>query len=326
MIDSTKVVVGIDVCKLKLDVFIDSTGEFLSVDNEAKGRATLTRKLKALPIGLIVIEATGRYSRQIACDLHDAGLRVSVVNPRQVRDLARAMNQFAKTDKIDARFLAYFGRFVAPAVSARPSEREQQLDALTGRRRQLMDMRVQEINHAEGAMGKVVSQQSRRLLRVLEQQIEDLDREIAKLIESDDDWSEKNQLLQSVPGVGPTTAANLIADLPELGQLDRQQIAALAGLAPYNHDSGPMAGHRRIWGGRKQVRASLYMAALSASRCNSKLRSFAQRLKAKGKKAKVVLTAVMRKLLVILNTMVREGTRWGEQAAAKRPVLTPGLG
>lgn len=314
MIDSSKAVVGIDVSKRKLDVFIDSAGEVLSADNDNQGRTLLTRKLKALPMGLIVIEATGRYSRQIACDLHDAGLRVAVVNPRQVRDFAKAMNQLAKTDKIDARILADFGRRMAPLVSARPSDRQQQLDALTSRRRQLMDMRVQEINHAEGVVGKVVSQQSRRLLRVLDQQIEDLDREIAKLIENDDDWSWKNQILQSVPGVGPTTAANLIADLPELGKLNRQEIVALAGLAPYNHDSGAMAGQRSIWGGRREVRTALYMAALSASRCNPKLKAFADRLKAQGKKPKVVLTAVMRKLLVILNSMVRTNTMWSHQA------------
>jgi transposase len=316
MIDSSNAVVGIDVSKRQLDVFIDMTGEILSLANDPKGRAALTGKLQGLTVGLVVIEATGRYSRQIACDLHDAGLRVSVVNPRQVRDFAKALNQLAKTDKIDARVLADFGRRLAPPATARPSERQQQLDALTSRRRQLMDMRVQEINHAEGAVGKVVSQQSRRLLRVLDQQIEDLDREIAKLIENDDDWNSKNQILQSVPGVGARTAANLIADLPELGKLNRQEIAALAGLAPYNHDSGTMAGQRSIWGGRREVRTALYMAALSASRCNPRLKVFADRLKAQGKKAKVVLTAVMRKLLVILNSMVRNNQRWNEYRPA----------
>lgn len=310
MIDSSQAVVGIDVSKRKLDVFVDLTGELFSCDNDPKGRSALVKKLQAFPVGLIVIEATGRYSRQIACDLHDAAFRVAVINPRQVRDFARAMNQLAKTDKIDARLLSDFGRKLAPTATARPSERQQQLDALTSRRRQLMDMRVQEINHAEGAVGKVVSQQSRKLLRVLEQQIEDLDREIAKLIENDDDWNTKNQILQSVPGIGPTTAANLIADLPELGKLNRQQIAALAGLAPYNHDSGTMSGQRSIWGGRREVRTTLYMAALTASRCNDKLKAFADRLKAQGKKAKVVLTAVMRKLLVILNSMLKSNTPW----------------
>lgn len=313
MIDASQLVVGIDVSKRKLDVFIDDTGEGLSLDNDSKGSAGLLRKLKEQPVGLIVIESTGRYSRRIACDLHDAGFRVAVVNPRQVRDFAKAVNQLAKTDKIDARILADFGRRIAPPATARPSERQQQLDALTARRRQLVDMRTQELNHQEDALGKVVSQQLRRHLRLLEQQIEDIDREIAKLIENDDDWNQKNQILQSVPGVGPITAANLLAELPELGKLNRQQIAALAGLAPYNRDSGTLSGSRSIWGGRREVRTGLYMAAVSASRCNPTLHRFAQRLKAAGKKPKVILTAVMRKLLVILNSMLRAGTMWQEQ-------------
>jgi transposase len=319
MIEASSAVVGIDVSKRKLDVFIDSTGEILSLENDTQGSSTLLRKLKELPVGLIVIESTGRYSRRIACALHDAEFRVAVVNPRQVRDFAKALNQLAKTDQIDARILADFGRRIAPPVTARPSERQQELDALTSRRRQLVDMRTQELNHQEETVGKVVIQQLRRHLRLLDQQIEDIDREIARLIENDDDWDQRNRILQSVPGVGPVTAANLLAELPELGKLNRQEIAALAGLAPYNRDSGTMVACRSIWGGRREVRTALYMAAVSASRCNPALKRFADRLRASGKKGKVVLTAVMRKLLVILNSMLRSGTFWNQRSGLAVP-------
>jgi transposase len=325
MNDSLAVVVGIDVAKHQLEVFIDRIDQNRVLDNDATGRQQLLQHLSAQKVHLIVLEATGRYSRAVACDLLDAGLPVAVVNPRLVRDFARSQNRLAKTDKLDARLLAQFGRVMDPRRSTRPSDQQQQLDGYVARRRQLVAMRTAELNHAELLEDKLTQAQLKKHLRLLEQQVLDLDQQIAQLIQHDETWNQTRQIVQSVPGVGPVTAATLVADLPELGKLNRQQIVALVGLAPFNHDSGKLRGTRSIWGGRKEVRTSLYMAALTARRCNPVLQAFADRLAAAGKPAKVILTALMRKLLVILNTMVRTGTSWQADYRARRAAIPGAL-
>jgi transposase len=227
-----------------------------------------------------------------------------------VRDFAKALGRLAKTDKIDAETLALFAQCVQPRPTQKTPEKQQELDALVTRRRQLVSLRSMEKMRRPQAVHKTACRSIDKLLKVLDGQIAALDKAIARLIEADDDWRAKRDLIESVPGVGPTTSATLVAELPELGRLNRQEIASLAGLAPFNHDSGKYRGQRRIRGGRAPLRATLYMAALAAKRCNDALRTFAQRLHKAGKPFKVVMTACMRKLLTILNTLIRTGTPW----------------
>ena len=309
------VVAGIDVSKARLDSFVDPADVALSVDNDPGDIRQLSAHLKNLNVGLAVIEATGRYARAVAAALMDDGFEVAVVNPRQVRDFARATGQLAKTDSIDARVLARFGRCIGPRSSQKPSENQARLRELVARRRQVIGMLVMEHNRLEGLGDKAIARSIAKVVRVLEQQREDLEREIARLIEHDEDWRGKLQLLASVPGVGQTTATTLMAEFPELGQLDRKEVAALAGLAPFAMESGKLRGRRSIRGGRAAARASLYMAALSAKRFNPVIRSFAQRLEQAGKSFKVVITACMRKLLVILNQMVKTNQHWNPPCA-----------
>ena len=302
--------VGIDVAKAKLDVFIDTTAELFTVDNSPEGFAALRQRLAGLSLQLIVLEHSGRYERRCALDLMDAGLPVALINPRQSRDFARAIHWLAKNDRIDARLLAEFARRIEPRPSERIPENRAELDDLVGRRRQLVQMRGAESTRLEQAQFKSIRTSIDKLLRQLDRQIQDLEERIAKLIENDDDWRGKVQLLQSVPGVGPVVASTLVAELPELGQINRQEIAALVGLAPFDHESGQWKGKRRCWGGRAEVRSTLYMAALTAKRCNPIIQSLAQRLQAAGKAFKVIMVACMRKLLTILNTMVASGQMW----------------
>ena len=256
--------------------------------------------------------------RQLVAALLEAGWTVSVVNPRQVRDFAKALGRLAKTDRIDAQTLALFAQCVQPRPTQKTPEKQQELDALVTRRRQLVSLRSMEKMRRPQAVHKTACRSIDKLLKVLDGQIAALDKAIARLIDADDDWRAKRDLIESVPGVGPTTSATLVAELPELGRLNRQEIASLAGLAPFNHDSGKFRGQRRIRGGRAPLRTTLYMAALSAKRCNDTLRSFAQRLHKAGKPFKVVITACMRKLLTILNTLVRNGTPWTPHPLAEQ--------
>jgi transposase len=259
---------------------------------------------------LVVVEATGGLERRLVAELIDAGLEVAVVNPRQVRDFARALGRLAKTDRIDAETLALFAEKMQPRPTQKRPEKQVELDALVTRRRQLVALRAIERTRAHQAQAKAARHSIGKLLKVLDRQIAELDKAIAKLIESDDDFRTKCELLQSVPGIGPGASTTLIAELPELGQLNRQEIASLAGLAPMNHDSGQFRGQRRIRGGRGAVRTALYMAVLTAKRCNPVLRRFAERLERAGKPFKVVMTACMRKLLLILNQMLAHGETW----------------
>lgn len=303
--------VGIDVSKAKLDVHLFPDGKTASFANDPAGISRLLELLNGYPkIARCLLEATGRYERRCAADLLEAGFAVAVVNPRQARDFARSLGKLAKNDRIDAAVLAQFARLDHVRESEKTPENHRVLEELTTRRRQLTTMIASEKNRREGMVHKKTLASVRKIMRLLEQQREDLDREIARLIGSDDDWRNRKKLLTTVPGVGNTTASKLVSDLPELGKLDRRRIAALVGVAPLNRDSGMMRGRRSIFGGRADVRGGLYMATLSASRCNPTIRSYVKRLREAGKPFKVALIAGMRKLLTILNQMVKNNEPW----------------
>lgn len=307
---TTTLVVGIDVAKHSLDVAFLPQGEPLTLAYDADGLQQLKGQLSEPGTCLIVVEATGGYQRRLVAELCDQGHRVAVVNPRQVRDFARGLGILAKTDRIDAMVLARFGQHVQPRCLAPVPEKQAELQQLVSRRRQLVDLRTAEKNRLETISSQSVRKSIQQVINLLNKQIQRIENELAALLESNDDWSDKSQLLQSVPGLGPVAASTLLAELPELGQLNRQEVSALAGLAPFNRDSGRFQGRRSIWGGRASVRSVLYMAALAARRSNPLIRRFAQRLEAQGKPIKLVLTACMRKLLVILNTMLKQNTHW----------------
>jgi len=307
---STPVHVGIDVAKAKLDVCLLPGGQTLSVGNDDDGIAQIIALLKQHSVALVLLEATGRYERRVASELLEADLPVAVVNPRQTRDFARALGKLAKTDTIDARTLAQFAQLGHARLCEKQPQNRTLLDDLVTRRRQVTAMMAMEKTRAQIPQDKRTRAMIAKVIRVLEQQREDLDRRIAQLIESDDDWKNKRDLLSSVPGVGPVTASGLVADLPELGTLNRQQIAALVGVAPINRDSGTLRGKRSIFGGRASVRCALYMAAFCAMKFNPVIRRFAERLRAAGKPFKVIVVAAMRKLLTILNVMLKENRPW----------------
>jgi transposase len=304
-----QVVVGVDVSKAVLDVAVLPSGELLQFANDASGIEQFGKKLKSLATDLVVMEATGGYETAVATALVAGGLRVAVVNPRQVRDFAKATGRLAKTDRIDAQLIAAFGQAVEPEIVRLPDEDARELEALLVRRRQLVAMRVQEINRLglmQGAMRKNIKAH----IDWLEKQIDKLDVDLTVGLRKSPAWRAKDQLLRSFKGVGPITSGTLLVALPELGQLDRREIAALVGLAPFNCDSGVMRGRRSIYGGRSQVRTLLYMAATTAIRSNPVIRAFYERLKSRGKPHKVAMVACMRKMLTILNAMVRQSTPW----------------
>lgn len=305
--------VGIDVAKDSFDVASDPAGLVLSLPNDPTGRGKLLEALRASPVDLIVLEATGGYERDLVADLLHAGFNVVVANPRQVRDFARGIGQLAKTDRIDAAVLAHFGRIVQPKRRPRPTGQSEALAELVVRRRQLTDLRTQESNRLPLARDVYVRKSLQRVLQMLDRQIHELDQQIRRNIDSDDDLRRKDQIVQSVKGVGPGTSAILLGRLPELGNLNRQQIAALVGVAPWDSRSGTWTGKSQIWGGRREVRNILYMAALSAIRFNPAICAFYERLDSKGKMFKVAITACMRKLLVILNTLVKKDCLWSPQ-------------
>jgi transposase len=259
---------------------------------------------------LIVVEATGGYHRRLVADLANAGHQIAVVNPRQARDFAHGLGIVAKTDPIDARSLALFAKHVQPRAVAPVSEKQAELQELVTRRRQLIDLRTAELNRKETVSSKNVRKNVQQLVDQLRKQIEQIEKEILRLIEKDDDWSEKAKLLGTTPGVGQINIVTILGHVPELGQLNRQKISALIGVAPFNRDSGRFQGKRSIWGGRAAVRSVLYMAAITARTHNPVIREFAKRLEAAGKPFKVVITACMRKLLVILNAMIKNRTPW----------------
>jgi transposase len=304
--------IGIDVSKATLDVASLPDGESWTVTNDDPGLAELTPRLVALAPALIVLEATGGFEMLAAITLAKAGLPIAVVNPRQVRDFAKAMGQLAKTDALDAGMLAAFAQRVRPAPRPLPDEAAQLLDGLLTRRRQLVEMLTAEKNRLGFARGPVKRDISQHI-RWLEKRLADVDTDLQEAVTASPLYQAKADLLRSVPGVGPVTTLTLLATLPELGHLSRRQIAALVGVAPINRDSGTLRGKRLVWGGRAPVRAVLYMAALVSLKHNPVLRRFYQRLRAAGKPFKVAVTACMRKLLTILNAMLHQNRRWDPQ-------------
>lgn len=302
--------VGIDISKNTWDVHLLPDNRAFTVPATKTGLADLLPQLPAVGTCLIVMEATGGYERDLAAGLLDAGQLVSIVNPRQCRDFAKALGQLAKTDRVDARILALFAEKVRPRLSEKVTEKQAELDELVTRRRQLIAFQSAELVRQEKARYKKAISSLKKHLELLEKQIKELNAAIAKLIESDEDWRALAKIVASSPGIGPATAATLVAELPELGKLNRNEIAALVGVAPFNQDSGKFQGQRHIRGGRKNVRTGMYMATLAAMRCNPLIKAFAKRLADKGKPFKVQLIACMRKLLTILNVMVREQTLW----------------
>jgi transposase len=306
--------VGIDVSKNSFDACVLPSNKFFKLKQDDSGRNEFMSHLPSPGTCLIAVEATGGYERRLVTDLANAGHRVAVVNPRQVRNFAKGVGILAKTDRIDASVLARFAQDVQPRCLGQTPEKQGELEQLVVRRRQLVTLRIAEKNRTETITAKPVRKSLQQTIDHLNKQIRRLDNEILALVQSHDEWRDKANLVQSVPGIGPVAGASLVAELPELGQLNRQQIASLVGVAPLNRDSGRFRGQRMIWGGRASVRSVLYMAALTARRCNPVIRAFANRLAAAGKKAKVILTACMRKLLVILNTMVKNKTLWNPQS------------
>jgi transposase len=311
ILEVTPIFVGIDVSKARLDVAIRPTGERESVANDKAGIKDLVKRLAKIQPVLIVLEATGGLERPVTHALAGAELPVVVVNPRQVRDFAKATGQLAKTDSIDADVLARFAEAVRPALRPLPDAVTLELRALSARRRQIIEMIGAERNRLATA-SKAVRKRIDAHIGWLEQELERADKDLDRSIQHSPIWKENEDLLLSVPGIGPVTSHTLLAELPELGELDRKQISALAGLAPFNRDSGSLKGRRSIWGGRAPVRSALYMATLVATRRNSVIRDFYKRLRAKGKVFKVALVACMRKLLTILNSMIKHKTRWSE--------------
>lgn len=307
--EDSRVFVGIDVSKSCLDVASRPTGEVWQVPNDVHGISALAQRLTSISPYLVVLEATGGLERTLTAELAAAGLPVAVVNPRHVRDFARAAGTLAKTDTLDAQVLAHFGQAMEPDLRSLPDADAQDLQALVGRRRQLVEMITAEKNRRKTVIARIRPQVEEHI-RWLETSLEDLDQDLDGFIRSSPMWRTKERVIRSVPGVGPVLSATLLANLPELGALSRGQIAALVGVAPFNRDSGTLRGKRTVWGGRRRVRAALYMAALVASRYNPVIKDFYQRLCSKGKPKKVALTACMRKLLVILNSMVKHGREW----------------
>jgi transposase len=311
---STPVTVGIDVAKARLDVAVRPQEEAWAVPNDEGGIAALVARLAPLAPVLVVLEATGGLEVPAAAALAGAGLPVAVVNPRQVRNFARAVGQLAKTDALDAQILARFGEVVRPAPRPLPDADAQALAALVARRRQVLAMLTAERQRL-GTARVPVRDRVRAHIAWLEQELADLDADLRRRVHASPLWRTKEDLLRSVPGIGPVVATTLLAELPELGTLDRKRIAALVGLAPLNRDSGTLRGKRLVWGGRGRVRTALYMAALVAVRHNALLSAFYARLLRAGKAKKVALTACMHKLLLILNAVVRAGAPWRQPAA-----------
>lgn len=307
--EPTPLCVGIDVAKAKLDVALSPTEPIVTIDNTEAGLQPLLTRLHRLRPTRIVVEATGGYEQLVVRLLVEAGLPIIVVNPRQVRAFAKATGQLAKTDAIDAHLLALFAARVQPALRAQPDPGTMALAALLARRRQLVAMITDE-KHRRHQASPPIRKTIQAHLTWLERQLATLDREFTTTIRQSPVWQAHTDLLQSVPGVGPVLSRTLLADLPELGRLSRRQVAALVGIAPFNQDSGRRRGRRTCWGGRAPVRTALYMATLVATKYNPVIAACYHRLLAAGKCKKVALVACMRKLLTILNAMVKHQTKW----------------
>lgn len=306
--------VGVDVSKDTLDICIEPAGETLHVAYDDKGIAQVVKHLEGVVPTLIVMEATGGLEMRLASELAAKGLPVAVINPRQARDFAKATGQLAKTDLVDATVLAAFARAIRPAVRPIKDADTRDLDDLVTRRRQLIEMRVQETLRL-GTASKMQRKSLTAHIAWLDKRIADLDDTLSKRLRTSDVWRTKDDLLRGIPGVGAVTSLTMLAKCPELGDLNRREIAALVGVAPLAKDSGKHRGTRFVWGGRADVRAVLYMATVAAIRCNTAIRIFAQRLKQQGKPVKVVIVACMRKLLTIMNAMIKNNAQWNPKTA-----------
>jgi transposase len=301
--------VGVDVSKQRLDVAVRPGDESWAQQNSQAGIKTLTRRLKKLSPQRIVLEATGGYEYELALRLSKAGLPVAVVNPRQVRDFARAVGKLAKTDPIDAKILSHFAEAVKPTCRPVKDPKLDELDQLVTRHRQLVEMIVAERNRRLSLRGDAQNDID-VTIRFLQGRLKQVDERLKMLIDKDPEWNRRAEILNSVPGVGPVLISSLIAELPELGTINRKQIASLVGVAPFNNDSGKSRGRRHIWGGRAHLRALLYMAVIAGLRFNPTIRVFYQHLRQAGKPAKVALVACMRKLLTQLNAMAKASQTW----------------
>ena len=306
---NTGVNIGIDVGKFQLDIFIWERDRHFTVDNTEAGIKEAIKIIKRYHVQRIAMEATGRYEMGFASAAFEVGLPVAIVRPVLVRQFARAADQLAKTDKIDASIIARFAAVMNPRLTQQRSKNLQLIKDLVTRRRQLIAMRTQEANRAK-VMGKVAARSSIRIIKVLNKDIEWVEAKLSKAIEGEPSWRDRKNLLESVPGIGNALIWTLLSEIPELGTLNHKQISALAGLAPINRDSGKSQGKRRILGGRHSVRTTLYMATLSATQCNPIIGGFYKHLVKQGKHKKVALTAAMRKFLTIINAMIRDGQEW----------------
>jgi transposase len=311
----TECFVGIDVSKDHLDIHVRPAETSRRLANDDDGRRAALRLIAPLAPTLVVVEATGGYERRLVADLAAERVPVAVVNPARVREFARAAGRLAKTDAVDAAVLAAFADRMRPAARPPSDDTTVRLQALIARRRQLIELRTMETNRLETATDRAVLRSLRAVLRTLDREIDRADRELAGAVADDPTWKAKDELLRSVPGIGPTLSQSMLAHLPELGTLSREQVAALVGVAPMNCDSGRATGRRRVQGGRAAVRAVLYMAALSARKYNPSLKAFADRLEEAGKTGKVVVIAVARKLVVIANAVLRDQRPWQQKMA-----------
>ncbi len=315
MRESEEVVVGIDVAKAALDVAVRPQGDERHLANDAAGIAELVAWLQACHPQVIVVEATGGYEAPMVAELGVAGLPVAVVNPRQVRDFARATGRLAKTDRLDAQVLAHFGQAVRPTPRPLPAEEAQALAALVERRRQIVAMRTAEEHRLGATRVALVRARIQAHVAWLESDLGAIDDDLRQRVRASPRWREQDERLQSVPGIGPIRSLTLLAELPELGRLSHGQIAALVGVAPLNRDRGTLRGRRAVWGGRLAVRTVLYMGTLRATRCNPVIQAFYERLLAAGKAKKVALVACRHKLLTIRTAMVKHQAHWQAQAA-----------
>ncbi len=304
-----EIYVGIDVSKKQLDYASTGEAEIWRVPNNEAGIEDIMQRCLELQPQLVVVESTGGFEKKLVSELYGAGVPVVLINPHRVREFARSIGLLAKTDRLDARLLAHYGQAVKPEPTRLPDEKEQLLAALVLRRRQLIENRTAEKNRLETAH-KAMQGNIEAHLKWLDEQIDELDQQIEQFILNDPNFKAKDEILRSVPGIGKVTSSLMLASLPELGHSDRKQIAALVGVAPMNYDSGFFRGKRRIKGGRSDIRTVLYMATISATRFNPVIHDFYQRLLKRGKIKKVAIVACMRKLLTILNAMIRDSLSW----------------
>ena len=312
-IQSEKCYIGIDVSKAILDVFILSKKTHLQFENNVVGIRKLIKKLKFFSDSFVAMESTGGYERPVAQALAKENILVSVVNPRQVRDFAKALGKLAKTDRIDAEVIAIFAEKMQPKVSVTYNENQQKLAEYNVRRRQLIDIITMEKNRLDKTT-KEMEKSIQHVIKLLQKELEKINRSLKESIQDDEEYARKDALLQTIKGVGSVVSAGVIADLPELGSLSAREISALVGVAPLNRDSGALRGKRGIWGGRASVRRILYMAALVATRHNTKIKAFYNRLRVAGKLKKVAIIACMHKLLIIMNAMIKSDQPWRVEA------------